>query len=265
MRVVNLGSGSKGNATFIEAGNVKLLIDAGLSMREIQARLESINEKLDNIDAVIITHEHTDHIKSFLQILSHYKAHGYVHETVKSFLKVTKQEIMDKISFISLYKFNIGDVTLYPFKLPHDSVCCLGFIIEFKGKRVAIVTDLGYMPNALLDSLVGCSLVYIESNHDVKMVQNCFYPRIVKQRILSEMGHLSNDQAAAVIVYLAKRGTKYFVLSHLSENSNTIEKAYLTSAKAVSNAGLELEKDVFIRYSRQDRPGNNFYFGDDNE
>ena len=121
------------------------------------------------------------------------------------------------------------------------------------------------MPAQALDLIRGSSLVYIESNHDKKMLMNCQYPYIIKKRISGDNGHLSNEQASQVILDLVKSGTKYFVLSHISENSNTLEQAYITTAKVLEEAGYVLEKDVFIRYSRQDRPGNNFYFGEDNE
>ena len=160
------------------------------------------------------------------------------------------------------YAFSVGDVRIMPYLLPHDSKVCLGFVFSVGGKKISIATDLGYMPENMLDAMNGSDLVFIESNHDKKMLMGCMYPYIVKQRIISDHGHLSNDQAADIIVKLAKNGTRYFVLSHLSENSNTPEQAYLTSAKALENAGFILEKDVYLRYSRQDKNGNNFYFSE---
>ena len=149
-----------------------------------------------------------------------------------------------------------------PFDLPHDSVNCLGYSIEYKNNKVSFVTDLGFMPEIALKIVKGSALVYIESNHDKKMLRDCHYPYIIKQRIMGDNGHLSNEQAAKIITILAEYGTKHFVLSHISENSNTLDKAYVTNAKALSDAGFILEKDVFLRYSRQDRPGNNYKFGE---
>ena len=265
MRVINLASGSKGNCSFIEAGDTKVLLDAGLSLIEIEKRLALIGEKPENIDAIIISHEHTDHIKGFYGFLKKYRARGYIHEEVYKVVEKNLSKVKDKLSFISIYPFNIHSLRVIPFSLPHDSVFCLGFVFEYKNKRVAFATDLGYMPPLALETMFGASLVYIESNHDRKMLGGCKYPYIVKKRIMSEHGHLSNDQAAAVILELAKRGTKYFVLSHISENSNTLELAYLTSAKVLEKNGFKLEKDVYLRYSRADRPGNNFYFGENDE
>jgi len=260
MRVINLASGSKGNCTFIEAGNTKILLDAGLSVAEIIKRLNLIGEKPENIDAVLLTHEHTDHIKGFNSFLKKYNARGYVHESVVETLKDTFD--MDKVSRINHYSFGINDVRILPFDLPHDSISCLGYIIEYKSNKVSFATDLGYMPSNVLEKIKGSQLIYIESNHDKKMMRDCLYPYIVKQRIMGDNGHLSNDQASNVILELAKSGTKHFVLSHISENSNTIEKAFLTTAKVLEDNGFVLEKDVFIRYSRQDRPGNNYRFGE---
>lgn len=263
MRAINLASGSKGNSSFVSAGDTRILIDAGLTLVELERRLNLINEKAEEIDAILLSHEHIDHFKGFITFLKKYKARGYMHEKVFEEVKdKIPQNIIDKISIITEYSFNIHDIRVTPFDLPHDSVWCVGFIIEYKSKRVAFATDLGQLPMRAKELLFGCSLVYIESNHDKKMLMNCQYPYIVKKRIASENGHLSNEQAGQIILDLARRGTKYFVLSHISENSNTLELAYTTTARVLEDAGYTLEKDVFIRYSRQDRPGNNFYFGE---
>jgi len=262
MRVVNLASGSKGNCTFIEAGKTKILIDAGLTVVEIVKRLNLIGEKPENIDAILLTHEHTDHIKGFCAFLKKYTARGYVHKEVFNKLGESLKIDLNKISLITNYSFGINDVNVQPFDLPHDSVNCLGYSIDYLGNKVSFVTDLGYMPEIALKIVKGSKLVYIESNHDKKLMRNCHYPYIVKQRIMGDNGHLSNEQASKIITTLAKEGTRHFVLSHISENSNTLEQAYVTNAKALSDAGFELEKDVFLRYSRQDRPGNNYKFGE---
>lgn len=265
MRVVNLGSGSKGNSYFIKAGTVKILIDAGLSLRDLETRLGLIGESVQKIDALLLTHEHSDHIRCFNQLMKKTNIHAYVHEKIADGLNMDRESFFDRVSKISIYPFYIDKVKITPVELPHDSIACLGYIIEYDKWKIGVVTDLGFMPINVLEKLYGSSLCYIESNHDRKMLSSCAYPWIVKERIRSEHGHLSNSQAAAVIVSLAKHGTKHFVLSHISQNSNTIELAYSESARALEEAGFELEKDVFIRYSRQDRPGNNYKFGEDNE
>jgi len=262
MRVVNLASGSKGNCSFVDAGNTKILIDAGLSVVEIAKRLALIGENPENIDAVLLTHEHSDHIKGFVGFLKKYSARGYVHKEVANKFGETLNFDLNKISLITNYSFSINDVQIMPFDLPHDSVSCLGYSIEYKGNKVSFVTDLGYMPEIAMKIVKGSALVYIESNHDKKLMRDCHYPYIVKQRIMGDRGHLSNEQASKIITTLAEFGTRHFVLSHISENSNTLEQAYVTSAKALSDAGFELEKDVFLRYSRQNKPGNNYKFGE---
>lgn len=263
MRIVNLGSGSKGNSTFICAGQARVLIDVGFSVQEIARRLEKIGEKPEDIDAVIVTHEHVDHIRGFITFLKKYKARGYVPEEIyEEVLEKSPEEVKNKVGKVTDNHFWIDEILFVPLDLPHDSKVCKGYCLEYSHKKVTFMTDLGYFPLNLLQTINGSSLIYIESNHDKKMLRECHYPSIVKARIGGESGHLSNEQAAQVILELAKSGTKYFVLSHISENSNTIEKAYLTCAKAVEDAGYVLEKDIFIRYSRQDRPGNNFRFGE---
>ena len=262
MRTITLASGSKGNCTYIEAGKTKILLDAGLTVVEIVRRLELIGEKPENIDAILLTHEHSDHIKGFAGFIKKYNARGYVHEEVVEKTKDNLKFNLDKISQISKYSFGINDVRILPFDLPHDSINCVGYMIEYKSNKVSFVTDLGYMPASVMEIIKGSALIYIESNHDKKLMRDCQYPFIVKQRIMGDNGHLSNEQAATAIVELARSGTKHFVLSHISENSNTIEKAYLASARALEEAGFCLEKDVFLRYSRQDKPGNNYRFGE---
>lgn len=263
MRIVNLGSGSKGNCTFIQAGNAKILLDLGFTFTEITKRLQKIGETPENIDAIIVTHEHTDHIKGLKQFLKKYSVRCYVHEDiVQECTEGLEEADCNKIVKISSYSFGIGNLRITPCKVPHDSKVCLAYVFEYGNKRFSIATDLGFMPEEMMSLMQGSDLVYIESNHDRKMLLGCKYPYIVKQRIMGEYGHLSNDQASEIIVRLAKSGTRYFVLSHLSENSNTPEVAYLKSAKALENAGFVLEKDVYLRYSRQDGPGNNFYFSD---
>ena len=263
MRVVNLASGSKGNCTFIEAGGAKILLDIGLTVAETEKRLALINEKPEDIDAILITHEHIDHVKGFLSFLKKYKSRGYVHKLVVDKICNQKGDLIDKISLIDQYPFSIGEARVMPFDLPHDSINCVGYCVEYKNSKVSFVTDLGYLPENAMRQIKGSALVYIESNHDIKMLRGCAYPYIVKQRIMGDNGHLSNEQASKIILELAKSGTKHFVLSHISENSNTIEQAYLTNAKLLENEGFELEKDVFLRYSRQDRPGNNYKFGEE--
>lgn len=262
MRIINLASGSKGNSTLIETEHVKVLLDCGLSLPKMIERLATANEKPENIDAIIITHEHSDHIHSLVNFLKKYNAKAYVPaEIVDNVLTDAPQNVKDKIIKTEGYDFTICDLKVCPFLLPHDSIVCYGYSFIYGDKKISIATDLGYMPDSAFEKILGSNLVYIESNHDKKMLLSCpKYPYIVKQRILSEKGHLSNAQCSEIIVKLAQNGTKYFVLSHMSENTNTIDLAYVANAKALENAGFELEKDVFLRYSRQDHIGNNFYF-----
>lgn len=262
MRTINLASGSKGNSSFIDSGKVKILLDVGLTLAKLTERLSLIDEKPENIDAIVITHEHSDHIHCLVNFLKKYRAVAYVpSEIVNGYLTDIPDCVKSKIIEMKGYDFFIGDVDVLPYKLPHDSMVCYGYSFICNDKKVSFATDLGFMPDLAFEKIAKSNLVYIESNHDKKMLMGCAkYPYIIKQRIAGENGHMSNDQCAEVVVKLAGLGTKYFVLSHLSENTNTIESAFITNAKALENAGYELEKDVFLRYSRQDKPGNNFYF-----
>ncbi len=264
MLVVNLASGSKGNETYVEAGQTKILVDAGLSLRETAARFALIGKKIADLDAILITHEHTDHIYGLGQIMKACDARVYAPKRCLNYLKLDPG-LYERVSPIECYNFHINDVNVMPFALPHDSVDCYGYILEYKNKRVAFATDLGYMSEQVINLLYGTNLMFIESNHDKSMLLGCKYPYSLKQRIMSDHGHLSNNQAAEIILKMADRGTKHFVLSHISQNSNTAELAFLCSARVLEEAGYVLEQDVFLRYSRQDQPGNKFFFGEDNE
>lgn len=261
MRVINLASGSKGNCSLIDSGKMKVLLDVGLSLPKVVERLALVGEKPENIDAIVITHEHSDHIHCLVQFLKKYRVIAYVPSKIVDTLEDENECVLQKIVRMQGYDFSIGDIEICPFLLPHDSIVCYGYSFSCNGKKVSFATDLGFMPEFVLEKIEKSDLVYIESNHDKKMLMGCAkYPYIIKQRIAGEHGHLSNEQCAEVIVKLARSGTRYFVLSHMSENTNTVESAYVTNAKALENAGYVLEKDVFLRYSRQDKPGNNFYF-----
>ena len=262
MKIVSLASGSKGNAYFLEAGNTKVLIDCGLSLKKLEERLQNIGESASNIDYVLISHEHSDHIQGLEAFYKKYKKPIYSNYMSAEYIVKLKPSLDGHIFTFSSETFKVGDVEVLPIQVSHDSVYCTAFKLSYGDNNVAIVTDIGVFENSLYDLLCGCKVIYIESNHDEVMLKNCAYPYIIKKRIASDLGHLSNLDCARAIINLYKSGTKFFVLSHISENSNTYEKAYITIANFLLENGVDADKDLTIRFAHQDKVGNNFILGD---
>ena len=248
MRICNLSSGSDGNLTYIETENSKVLLDAGLSCLEITKRLALLGVLPEQIDAILITHEHSDHIKGLDVFASKYKTKVYVHTNGYSAVvhKLKKEKEIQFVVFDDM-DFYIKDLKVSNYKLPHDSVYCSGYSFIEKTKKVSILTDLGYTSNEVLSKIAGSTLVYLEANHDVEMLNNNpRYSLMLKKRILGRNGHLSNNASAEVIKFLAESGTKQVMLAHLSTENNTPEIAYNTICTYLSKFGIEEGKHIKI-------------------
>lgn len=248
MRICNLSSGSDGNLTYIETANAKVLLDAGLSCLEITKRLNLLGVNPEQIDAILITHEHQDHIKGLDVFASKFGTKVYVHHKGYTAVvhKLKKEKDIQFILFDDL-DFNINDLQVSNFALPHDSVYCSGYTFKEKEKKVSILTDLGYTSSEVLSKIIGSTLVYLESNHDEEMLKNNpSYPLMLKQRILGNKGHLSNLSAAKVIKELAQNGTKQVMLSHISTENNTPDIAYGTICSYLKEFGIEEGKHIKI-------------------
>ena len=223
MRVCNLGSGSDGNLTYIESARAKVLLDVGFSASEVTKRLALLQVAPEEIDAILITHEHLDHIKGLNVFASKYQIPVYIH-TKGYYALISKLKNIDKIKFVQFddLDFYIKDIQISNYCLSHDSEYCSGYSFVENSKKVSILTDLGYTNSEVLSKISGSTLVYLESNHDVDMLKNNpHYPLMLKQRILGRNGHLSNISAAEVIKKLVDSGTKQIMLSHLSTENNS--------------------------------------------
>ncbi len=266
MRIINLASGSKANSTFISFGETKILIDAGLTEKKLKERLSEIGESLDGISAVLVTHEHIDHIRGLKSLAKHTNISFYLHK------KLAESGAMTDITFgegalrtFENIKFNVGDLEIEPIETSHDAVRPVAFMINIhKSKvRAAFVTDLGVVSESVKNALRGVKIIFLESNYDEEMIDGGPYPYVVKQRIKGEKGHLSNSQSLELAKFLYNNGTKCFVLSHISQNNNTYEKAYVNYATYFENMGLTIGKDVKIKVSFQEKHGNNFLIYED--
>lgn len=236
MRVVSLASGSKGNCLYIETNNTKILIDAGISFLAINTALLKLGTSTSDIDAIIISHEHSDHTKGLSTFVNK-------HKNISIYISRKSAEVLSKK--IPNFKFEIfenifeyNDIIIKPVQLPHDSVDCYGFVIKNERSSMGIFTDIGHMNSFILSQMKGLPLIYLESNYDEELLFNCNYPEMLKQRISSKNGHLSNVECAKTIEELVKSGTKQIVLSHISENSNSPEVAYFTSKNYLYSKGI---------------------------
>ena len=256
MRVVNLASGSKGNSTYIGHGVDNLLVDIGLSCMELEKRLKLINVNPECITAILLTHNHIDHIKGVVRFANKYNIKVYAHR--ECFEDVDLSNLEKKlIQIIGLEDFELGTIKVSSFELPHDALKTIGFNFYCDGNKVSLLTDVGEVNDCVFHKLEGSNLVLIESNYDEQMLMNGPYPLSLKKRIKSNMGHLSNCDCANIVVRLSKLGTKFFMLMHISENNNTPEIAYNNIMNVLYDGyGGECETRVFL--SHQERPSVNF-------
>jgi phosphoribosyl 1,2-cyclic phosphodiesterase len=227
MRIVSLASGSSGNCTLIVSENARLLIDVGLSKRQILQRLEKLLGPRPRIDGILITHEHTDHISGLGQVARAFQCPIYASEGTAPLLEPALSSSEKLLAFTPNQIFQIRDLFIEPFPIPHDAAQPCGFAIAEESlfasfsARIAVATDLGVVTEEIRQRLSECDLVMLESNHDIEMLLNGWYPEDLKRRILSDVGHLSNEAAAQTLQYLAERGRlRTAVLMHLSKNNN---------------------------------------------
>ncbi len=243
---LSLVSGSSGNCSLISDGKTVILADCGLSCKKLEQALAKANVKPDSIDAIVITHEHSDHIKGAGIVSRKYSlpvfATAKTHETmdIGSIDKKNIRYISPDIDF------EIGTIGVCPFSIPHDAANPVGYNFFFGNKKLSLATDIGRMNDYIMSKLTGSIAVLLESNHDIDMLKYGRYPAVLKKRILGEFGHLSNDDAAKTVVELAKRGTRHVMLGHLSHDNNTPTAAYTKTADAITKSGLTLDKDIAL-------------------
>lgn len=223
MKICSLASGSKGNCLLLETGDTRLLLDAGLSLRETVSRLDSVAFDANNIDAILVTHEHMDHIRSAGSFARRYKVPVIVsYSTRKAAGKALNKTNL--IEFEAGYSFAFRDLMIDPFPVTHDCADPVGFVVESVEGRFGSATDLGVVTRLVREKLRNCRAMNLESNHDPEMLQNGPYPWHLKQRIRSRHGHLSNDESLELLHELAHGGLEALVMAHLSEVNNHPDK-----------------------------------------
>lgn len=241
-----LYSGSGGNSVFVRVGQSAILIDAGKSARALCKALVEIGEDIKNIDAIFITHEHSDHV-SALDVLS--KKNDipiYITEVSAKRFDADPCAVIHQRMFRCDVEFSqqVGEMLVSSFRTPHDSRMSVGYRIEFDncGEKysIGIATDIGYISENIRENLLGCDAVIIESNHDEEMLMTGPYPRDLKLRVASKRGHLSNRECAEFAIDLADRGAYTFMLAHLSKENNIPDLAYEEVSRALSGRGASV-------------------------
>ena len=253
MRFCPLCSGSSGNATYIEAGGTRILIDAGLSCKRITELLERIGTDPRTLSAILLTHEHVDHVRGVNVLSKKYDLPVYANAETWSMLKEPLKDVAPKnvCVFESDRDFYLAGVRVLPFTVPHDAVHCVGYTISAGGHKVGVCTDLGHVDARILSILSGCELLLFEANHDVDMLMAGSYPYQLKKRILSGSGHMNNDDCGKALVKLYGTGVKNVILGHLSRENNYPELAMVAVRAALEEAGIG---DMQIAIASREEP-----------
>jgi len=235
MRVAVLASGSKGNSTLVASARTRILVDCGLSCKETLKRLHAAGEDPHGIDAIVISHEHSDHISGLPVLARKTKAPVFMTgATNDAWGRGLEDCNLDRLElFYSGRSFLIGDIEVLSFTIPHDAADPVAFVFRAEGVKVGIVTDLGYIPRSVSEHVRGCDVLVIESNHDVEMLRTGPYPWSVKQRVSSRVGHLSNSTLAEFFANDYDGSAAFVVLAHLSEQNNHPEIARRTAESAL--------------------------------
>lgn len=219
MRICLLASGSKGNSLLIESGQTRLLIDAGLSARELRKRLELVGVEASSLTALLITHEHADHVRGLGPLVRQLDLPVYLQtDLARTLADVGKPECVHE--FAGGEEFTLKDLTIRPFAITHDSLAPVGFTLSGEQGKVGIATDLGVATRLVTECLQGCRALVLETNHDEEMLRDGPYPWKLKQRVRSNHGHLSNREGGSLLQNLLWQGLETVFLGHLSETNN---------------------------------------------
>lgn len=253
MNICPLFSGSSGNAILVEAGETKVLVDAGKSGKLLLGELELAGVSPKELSAILVTHEHVDHIRGVGIMARRYDLPIYATkgtwEAMEESLGALRAD--QRIEIETGHPFNVGGLEVRAADIPHDAAEPVCYSLIKDGQKVTLATDMGHVDEAMLHHLMESELILLEANHDIEMLQNGRYPYPLKQRILGDYGHLSNDRAGELALHLAKHGTKHIILGHLSEENNRPKLAFDTVYRALAKGGivpgLEVSLDVAKR------------------
>jgi phosphoribosyl 1,2-cyclic phosphodiesterase len=245
-----LASGSSGNAALLATAHTRILLDAGLSMKELGRRLALIGEDFDRLDAILITHEHSDHVSGLPVLARSKKVRAPIYLTRLTAPAIDWGECEPRLEpFQAGASFSIGDIEVNSFSVPHDALDPVGFCFEAHGVRIGVVTDLGYIPASVKYHLRRTDLLLLEANHDLDMLKVGPYPWSVKQRVMSRVGHLSNLVMSEYLTEDFDGDGTHLILGHLSEQNNHPEIARMFAAQALEGRGLRTQLTIAGQHS----------------
>ncbi|MFZ2257037.1 MAG: MBL fold metallo-hydrolase [Clostridiaceae bacterium] len=247
MKFCSLYSGSSGNSLFISSQQTNVLIDAGLTGKAIESAMDAIGENMKDIKAILITHEHIDHIKGAGILSRKFNIPIYANEKTWAVMERSMGKIAIQNKRVINGEATIDDLNIRTFRVPHDSAACIGYTIEDRvGTILSAVTDMGVFTKEIHDGVQDSDLLLIESNHDVQMLKYGPYPYDLKRRVLSELGHLSNEDSAAAILSILDGKHRKIILGHLSGTNNVPELAFKTVENILKDAGVQFGEDADI-------------------
>lgn len=248
MDILSLRSGSRGNASLVSGDNTKLLVDCGVSGKSVTSALADVDVYPEDISAIAVTHEHIDHIAGIGVMMRRYHIPVWANAATWTAMESQVGKI-DK-SLVNIFdndsSFEIGEIGVKPFSIPHDAADPVGYSFMCGDEKVAVATDIGELKKDLFEAIRGSKTVLLESNHDVNMLEIGKYPPQLKRRIRGKLGHLSNDDAGRAAEFLVRLGTERIILGHLSEENNYPELARQTVICVLNDAGIKCGRDVLL-------------------
>lgn len=256
MKICPIRSGSKGNAVLIFTEKTKLLIDCGISGKTVEKGMKNIGVDPAELSAILITHEHNDHIKGVgvmtrrynIPVYANQKTWDAMEKLIGSINQTTKRIIKNN-------REKIGDIKISAFSIPHDAADPVGYCVESENKKASVATDIGVLNESIFKAVKGSSTVFLEANHDRNMLDAGRYPYNLKQRIKGEKGHLSNDEAGLAAKYLFKMGARNIILGHLSSENNYPLLAKNTVVNILNEAGIKANDDISVSVASDMREG----------
>ena len=259
LQLCTLASGSSGNSLLVSDGATHILVDAGISCRRITTALKGLGVDPASLSAVLITHEHTDHISGLTTLTKQRKVPVYAS-------RGTGRQLCYRIAFLEevLHPFtpgecfSIGSIDIETFPTPHDAAESTGYALSAGGRKAAVVTDLGHVTEAVEAGIRGANLLVAEANHDVEWLRSGPYPYFLKDRILGDRGHLSNEAGAALVCSAVSAGTSTVVLAHLSHENNTPERARQVVGDSLTRMGAVPGRDVLLEVAPRSEPGRRY-------
>ena len=255
LKFCSLYSGSSGNSLFVETPNSKILIDAGVSTKKIETALNDLEVDIHDIDAVLITHEHSDHVKGLGTLAKKFDIPIYANqETWDAMPEITEKVQLENQNFFKPdEKFDIGDLKILPFSIPHDAANPCGFNLFYKNQKISIATDLGHIDNNIFSNIKDSKFMLLEANYEPEILKVSRYPYMLKQRIAGPHGHLSNIEAGQTISHLFGKELKEVMLGHLSKENNFPEMAYKTVAEELIHNNIDTN-DIKISVANRFAP-----------